>query len=377
MKPREPLAAATSVRRTHAAQSTVLLSGRLPHHGGPQTAGQAGVVARPGGRRVPSPASAHAGTPATLHWAASDDVVPGTPVGDSSRRYDDGTPRPPVARDRHGTVARTAHTASPRSASPMALELTLVLVPLLASLWLAARVRRERNSRRRSEQRLLEFLATVGHELRTPLTAISGYVSLARMGGLADTDKFDLAMSRMTDETRRMSALLDELVLLARLDLGQPLHREPVNLARLCRDAVTDAQASSASHPIQLTILPGQYTVLGDRDRLYQVVANLLANVRHHTPEGTRTVLGLGNEDGHRVIEVIDNGPGVPPQLRDSAFDRFVHGGKPTAPAPKEEGGGGNGLGLSVAAAIIGAHGGTLTLEPSVRGAWFRVRLPA
>ncbi|MGQ5637542.1 MULTISPECIES: sensor histidine kinase [unclassified Streptomyces] len=299
----------------------------------------------------------------------------------SGTASDDGSPGPAVARDiggsRTGALSAAPRSASRRTASSASLKLLLILVLSAASVWLTAQLRRERASRRRSEQRMLEFLATAGHELRTPLTAISGYVTLARIGGLADPEKFDVAMDRMTDETRRMSALIDELVLLARLDLGQPLHREPVNLAQLCRDAVADAQASSAHHPIRLTILPGQYTVAGDRDRLYQVVANLLANVRHHTPEGTRTVLGLGNEDGHRVIEVIDDGPGIPPELRETAFDRFVHGGKPTAPVPKEAAGGGNGLGLSVASAIIHAHGGTLTLEPSERGAWFRIRLPA
>ncbi|MER6356875.1 HAMP domain-containing sensor histidine kinase [Streptomyces sp. NPDC001634] len=259
----------------------------------------------------------------------------------------------------------------------MTLKAALILLPLLTALGLGAQLRRERGNRRKSEQRLLEFLATAGHELRTPLTAISGYVQLARLGGLAEPEKFDLAMSRMTDETRRMSALIEELVLLARLDLGQPMRREPVNLARLCRDAVADAQACSPHHPIRLTILPGNHTVTGDRDRLYQVVANLLANVRHHTPEGTRAALGLGTEDGHRVIEVMDDGPGIPAELRDSAFERFVHGGKVSAPVPDDDAGGGNGLGLSVAAAIVTAHGGTVTLEPGSRGAWFRIRLPA
>ncbi|MEU2057697.1 sensor histidine kinase [Streptomyces bungoensis] len=270
-----------------------------------------------------------------------------------------------------------APAAPPRVGAGMVLTTAMLLVLSLATVLLCVRLRRERAGRRRSEQRLLELLATAGHELRTPLTAISGYVSLARMGGLADPDKFDVAMSRMTDETRRMSALIDELVLLARLDLGQSLRREPVNLARLCRDATADAQVSSPHHPIRLTILPGRYTVLGDRDRLYQVVTNLLANVRHHTPHGTRTVLGLGNEDGHRVIEIIDDGPGIPAELRDSAFERFVHGGKLPAPVAHPGTGGGNGLGLSVAAAIVAAHGGDLTLEPSARGAWFRIRLPA
>ncbi|WP_189958733.1 sensor histidine kinase [Streptomyces alanosinicus] len=249
---------------------------------------------------------------------------------------------------------------------------------MLAALGLGAQLRRERDTRRKTEQRLLEFLATAGHELRTPLTAISGYIQLARMGGLADPEKFDLAMSRMADETRRMLALLDELALLTGIDLGQPLRREPVNLARLCRDAVADARACSPHHPIQLTILPGNHSITGDRDRLYQAVANLLANVRHHTPKGTLTAVGLGTEDGYRVIEVVDDGPGIPAELRGSAFERFVHGRQATAARVTDhDAGGGNGLGLSVVAAIVTAHGGRVTIESAYRGAWFRIRLPA
>ncbi|MFF5189420.1 sensor histidine kinase [Streptomyces sp. NPDC000345] len=259
------------------------------------------------------------------------------------------------------------------------LKLALVFLPLLAAVGLCAQLRRERENRRKSEQRMMAFVATACHELRTPLTAISGYVQLARLGGLADLEKFDLVMARMADENRRMSGLLDELMLLARLDLGQPLRREPVNLAQLCREAVADAQACSPHHPIRLTILPGTHAVTGDRDRLYQAVANLLANVRHHTPDGTRTALGLGTEDGFRVIEVIDDGPGIPVELRHSSFERFVHGGQTPAAGSvvTDTGGGGNGLGLSVVAAIVTAHGGTVSLEPGRRGAWFRIRLPA
>ncbi|WP_340384100.1 HAMP domain-containing sensor histidine kinase [Streptomyces sp. SS7] len=257
------------------------------------------------------------------------------------------------------------------------LKLALLLLPLLAAIGLGTQLHRDRGNRRKSEQRIMAFVATACHELRTPLTAISGYVQLARLGGLADVEKFDLVMDRMADETRRMSALLDELMLLARLDLGQPLRSEPVNLAQLCREVVADAQACSPHHPIRLTILPGTHAVVGDRDRLYQAVANLLANVRHHTPGGTRTALGLGTEDGFRVIEVIDDGPGIPVELRHSAFERFVHGGKAATRPPVADTGGGNGLGLSVVAAIVTAHGGTVSLEPGRRGAWFRIRLPA
>lgn len=263
------------------------------------------------------------------------------------------------------------------SGSPAMFKLALLLLPLLAAIVLTARRRRDRGHRREAEQRVMAFVATACHELRTPLTAISGYVQLARLGGLADVEKFDLVMDRMTDETRRMSALLEELMLLARLDLGQPLVSEPVNLAQLCREAVADAEACSPDHPIRLTILPGTHAVDGDRDRLYQAVANLLANVRHHTPGGTRTNLGLGTEDGFRVIEVSDDGPGIPVELRRSAFERFVHGGRTATHAPVADAGGGNGLGLSVVDAIVRAHGGTVTLEPGDRGAWFRIRLPA
>ncbi|GAB2904491.1 sensor histidine kinase [Streptomyces heilongjiangensis] len=258
------------------------------------------------------------------------------------------------------------------------LKAAAVLAPLALVVGLAALLYRERTRRRRSERRLLEFLATAGHELRTPLTAISGYVQLARLGGLTDTETFELAMERTADETRRMAGLLDELMLLTRIDLGQPLRREPVNLAMLCREAAADARACSPRHPIRVTILPGTHMVVGDRDRLYQAVANLLANVRHHTPEGTRTSLGLGTEAGFRVIEVTDDGPGIPMELRRTAFERFVHGGQGSARhAPEDTGtGGGNGLGLSVVAAIVAAHGGTVTLQPG-GGAWFRIQIPA
>ncbi|MFI1710411.1 sensor histidine kinase [Streptomyces griseoruber] len=290
----------------------------------------------------------------------------------------DGRERVAVMRGGELSMGITGPKASVSGPGTRAmLKLALLLLPLLTAIGLGAQLRRERDQRRKSEQRVMAFVATACHELRTPLTAISGYVQLARLGGLADLEKFDLVMARMTDETRRMSALLDELMLLARLDLGQPLRSEPVNLAQLCREAVADAQACSPHHPIRLTILPGTHAVTGDRDRLYQAVANLLANVRHHTPGGTRTALGLGTEDGFRVIEVSDDGPGIPVELRHSAFERFVHGGQAATHAPVASVGGGNGLGLSVVAAIVTAHGGTVSLEPDRRGAWFRIRLPA
>lgn len=231
--------------------------------------------------------------------------------------------------------------------------------------------RREAQDRRDWERQLRESVATAGHELRNQLTTIAGYTQLAAAAGETDTHRLlrDNALGRATADIQRMASLIDELTLLQRLDLGQPLQWQRVDLAGLCREAVAAARDCHPDHPVRLLIAPGEHTVHGDPQRLHQAVANLLTNARVHTPPGTTTTLGLGTEDGHRVIEVTDDGPGVPPELRPRIFDRFVRGEETTAA--------GSGLGLSVVAAVAAAHGGTVRLEPSARGAWFRVRLPA
>ncbi|WP_435611416.1 sensor histidine kinase [Streptomyces sp. bgisy159] len=181
----------------------------------------------------------------------------------------------------------------------------------------------------------------------------------------------DGALRRAGTEIRRMTSLIDELVLLSRLDLGQPLQWQRIDLARLCRDVCGAERDCHPEQPIRLLIGPGEHTVHGDPERLRQAVANLLANARLHTPPGTTTTLGLGTEDGNRVIEVVDDGPGVPAELRERIFDRFVRGEGTTVA--------GSGLGLGVVRAVAAAHGGTATLQPQPhgRGAWFRIRLPA
>ncbi|GAA3837256.1 HAMP domain-containing sensor histidine kinase [Streptomyces phyllanthi] len=246
-----------------------------------------------------------------------------------------------------------------------------VALPLLALVVVGARrsARRAAEERAEFERRLREFLASAGHELRNPLTTISGYAELARAGGAAYESMRQDALGRVATEVRRMDSLIDELVLLSRLDLGQPLQVRCVDLARLCRDAVEAERDCHPEHRVRLLVAPGEHTVTGDPLRLHQVVANLLTNARVHTPEGTTTTLGIGTEDGHRVIEVTDDGPGVPDELRSRIFDRFVRGEETRAA--------GSGLGLSIVAAIATAHGGSVTLEPSDRGAWFRIRLPA
>ncbi|MPY62846.1 sensor histidine kinase [Streptomyces spongiae] len=247
-----------------------------------------------------------------------------------------------------------------------AVSLPLVGLVLVGARRVGRRAAREQAA---SERRLREFLAAAGHELRNPLTTISGYTELARTDGESYEPMRQEALGRVAAEVRRMDSLIDELVLLSRLDLGQPLHLDCVDLAQICRDAVEAERHVHPGHRVRLLVAPGEHTVTGDPLRLHQVVANLLTNARVHTPEGTTTTLGLGAEDGHRVLEVTDDGPGIPAGLRATIFDRFVRGEDTHAT--------GSGLGLSIVAAIATAHGGSVSLEPSDRGAWFRVRLPA
>ncbi|MFE7839050.1 sensor histidine kinase [Streptomyces sp. NPDC057474] len=283
---------------------------------------------------------------------------------------------PEAGRNHEGGYIVTARsTADDRRAVERLLQVeTAAALPLLATVLIGARRlgRREVRERHDTERRLREFMATAGHELRNPLTTISGYAELARVGDPAYEPMRQEALGRIATEVGRMSTLIDELVLLTRLDLGQPLQLTCVDLAQLCRDAVSAARDCHPDRPVRLLLAPGDHTVTGDPLRLHQLVANLLANARVHTPPGTTTTLGLGTEDGYRVIEVLDDGPGIPRELRARLFDPFVRGEETRAA--------GSGLGLSIVTAIATAHGGMVTLEPSQpshRGAWFRVRIPA
>ncbi|WP_327344633.1 HAMP domain-containing sensor histidine kinase [Streptomyces europaeiscabiei] len=283
---------------------------------------------------------------------------------------------PDAGRNHEGGYLVTARsTADDRRAVERLLQVeTAAALPLLATVLIGARRlgRREVRERQDTERRLREFMAAAGHELRNPLTTISGYAELARVGDPAYEPMRQEALGRIATEVGRMSTLIDELVLLTRLDLGQPLQLTCVDLAQLCRDAASAARDCHPGHPVRLLLAPGDHTVTGDPLRLHQLVANLLANARVHTPPGTTTTLGLGTEDGYRVIEVLDDGPGIPGELRARLFDPFVRGEETRAA--------GSGLGLSIVAAIATAHGGTVTLEPSRpphQGAWFRVLIPA
>jgi signal transduction histidine kinase len=206
-----------------------------------------------------------------------------------------------------------------------------------------------------SEQRVREFAADASHELRTPLTTIQGYAELYRQGAV-EPDRLPETMGRIEDEARRMSRLVGELLELARLDRGVPLDLAPADLAEIARDAAADAAAVNPGRPITLEV-PQTFFAVVDEARVRQVLSNLLANVRAHTPEGTPVTVRLTGAVDRVVLEVRDGGPGMSPQDAARAFQRF-HRARRTP-------GGGSGLGLAIVAAIAAAHGGQATLGSS------------
>jgi two-component system OmpR family sensor kinase len=224
-----------------------------------------------------------------------------------------------------------------------------------------------------SEERLRRFVADASHELRTPLTSIRGYAELWRAGGLRKRAELAEAMRRMEQEAARMGGLVEDLLLLARLDQRRPLERRTVDLAAVVSDAVQDARAVEPDRPITFEG-DGGVTVDGDEDRLRQLVANLLSNARVHTPAGTRVDVSLSiDAAGERAVLVVaDEGPGLPPGAAAQVFERFYR-----ADVARTRASGGAGLGLSIVAALAAAHGGRAWADPEVeRGARFVVELP-
>ncbi len=199
-----------------------------------------------------------------------------------------------------------------------------------------------------------QFVADASHELRTPLTTIAGYTELARTRP-DDREATATALAKVEEESARMTELVEDLLLLARLDSGRPLEREPVDLVHLLLEAVSDAQVLAPAHHWRLDLPDDAIEVLGDEQRLHQVVTNLLTNARKYTPDGT-TVTVSARPTG---FTVRDDGPGFPPEILDVAFERFARG---DAARHRVHGEGGVGLGLSLVRAIVAAHHGTVTL---------------
>jgi two-component system OmpR family sensor kinase len=222
-----------------------------------------------------------------------------------------------------------------------------------------------------SEQMLRQFVADASHELRTPLTTVRGYADLHRAGGLEQPADVAQAMDRIGSESRRMGALVDDLLLLARLDQGRPLREDPVDLSALVDDAVRDLRAVEPSRPVSADLVP-DLTVTGDEDRLHQLVGNLLTNVRVHTPPDSPLEVSLVQVEGRAILHVTDHGPGIDPEHAQHIFDRFYR-----ADTGRTRDRGGSGLGLAIAASIAAAHRGSL--EHSVTpggGATFTLTLP-
>ena len=226
-------------------------------------------------------------------------------------------------------------------------------------------------ARQASETQVRQFVADASHELRTPLSSIRGYTELVRRQGGELPEHVRHALGRVESESLRMSALVEELLLLARLDAGRELSAEEVDLTALVVDAVSDAQAAGPEHRWQLELPDTPVLVSGDADRLHQALANLLANARAHTPPGTTATTRLSTRDGWARLEVVDDGPGIPPQLLDHVFERFARGDSSRSRAA-----GSTGLGLAIVHAVVTAHGGTVSVESRPGRTAFTVRLP-
>lgn len=224
---------------------------------------------------------------------------------------------------------------------------------------------------RESEARMRRFVADVSHELRTPLTAVRAYVELIDRGARAQPADLDRALSGVATETARMAALVDELLLLARLDQHRLPELSDVDLSEVVIEAVAMAQTVDSRHPIDLRV-DEVVTVRGDRAQLRQVVDNLLRNVHIHTPAGTRSSVELTAADGRATLVVSDDGPGGAPDHAERAFERFYR-----ADESRARSSGGTGLGLAIVRAIAEAHHGTVLAETSAGGGWtVRVALP-
>jgi two-component system OmpR family sensor kinase len=227
-----------------------------------------------------------------------------------------------------------------------------------------------------SEARLRRFAADASHELRTPLAAIRGYAELAlRHPGPVPAD-IEHALQRVESESERMSVLVDELLLLAQLDAGRPLAQEPVDLTRLAIDATSDARVAASNHRWLLELPDEPVMVRGDEHRLHQVLANLMSNAARHTPKDTvvTVALAVGEAPGTVELSVTDDGPGVPPELQPTLFERFVRGD--SSRARGSGGAASTGLGLAIVDAVTAAHGGRVRLESRPGRTRFVITLP-
>ena len=231
-----------------------------------------------------------------------------------------------------------------------------------------ARIEESFTARLESENKLRRFVADASHELRTPLTAIRGFAELHRQGAVVGEEKTKELINRIEKESVRMSSLVEDLLLLARLDQSRELAKEPVDLNTLITEAVASARAAGPNHPIEIKLEASEIFVLGDSERIHQVIANLLANARAHTPNGTQISITAMQGVSETTIAVSDNGPGLSKADQDRIFERFYR----ADPSRVRNSGEGSGLGLSIVDAVMKAHGGYVTVKSEVgQGATF------
>ena len=231
-------------------------------------------------------------------------------------------------------------------------------------------------ARQRSETKVRQFVADASHELRNPLAAIRGYAELTRRERDSMSPDAAFAMGRVEAEAERMSSLVEDLLLLARLDSGPNIDVAPVDLSEVVINALSDARAAGPDHVWQLDLPPEPVVALGDRFRLHQVVANLLANARTHTPAGTRVQAAVTVRGSDARITVTDSGQGIPEDIRSRVFERFTRAEVSRVRTPGAAAGRSTGLGLAIVAAVVEAHHGTVGVQSEPGRTEFVVTLP-
>ncbi|WP_405979663.1 sensor histidine kinase [Streptomyces sp. NBC_00158] len=226
-------------------------------------------------------------------------------------------------------------------------------------------------ARQQSETQVRQFVADASHELRTPLASIRGYAELTRRGREEPGPDTRHALGRIESEATRMTGLVEDLLLLARLDAGRPLSFEDTDLAPLVVDAVSDARAAGPGHHWRLALPDEPAPVRGDAARIQQVLVNLLANARTHTPPGTTVTAVVSRETSAVRLRIEDDGPGIPPELLPHVFERFARGD-----ASRSRAAGSTGLGLAIVQAVVGAHDGRVDVRSEPGRTCFEVLLP-
>ena len=224
-----------------------------------------------------------------------------------------------------------------------------------------------------SESKLRRFVADASHELRTPITAIRGFAELHRQGAVSGEERTKELIGRIESESKRMGSLVEDLLLLARLDQSREMKSEPVNLSKLVAEAVESARAAGPNHPVHFDSANEEIYALGDNNRIHQVVANLLANARAHTPAGTKIEVSLSQDTDGVRIKIADNGPGLSKEDQAKIFERFYR----ADPSRVRNDGEGTGLGLSIVDAVMRAHAGKVSVESELgKGATFTLFFP-